>query len=291
MEIVKNVDWLNKNIDQDTIRVIDCRCDLKNPDAGIEWYKKGHIPNSVYFHLEKDLSAPISNHGGRHPLPNMEEFVHKLENIGVAKNTIVIVYDNGDGASSGRLWWLMNYIGHSKTYILDGGYKEWLKKDYPTSQEVPAFSKSNFSPLIQSHMIATYEEVSELVKTKDQDKILIDSREHKRYTGEIEPIDKKKGHIPGAINFVWTEGIENGFFLAEREQKSRFSSLDANKEYIVYCGSGITATPNFISLKMAGLDKVKLYPGSFSDWISYEENEVETCLPIDLKDEKEENSL
>jgi len=279
MEIVKSVDWLKENLENDSVRIIDCRFDLTNPDNGTDWYKEGHIPNSAYFHLENDLSNPISEHGGRHPLPDMEEFVEKLEHIGIGPDTIVIAYDNGEGAYSGRFWWLLNYIGHPYTYILDGGYKEWIKKGYPITKEVSTFSKTTFTPVIQTHMMATYEEVLAQVKAKKQDRILIDSREHKRYTGEIEPIDKKSGHIPGAINIIWTEGLKDGFFLSTSEQKDRFSRLDPNKEYIVYCGSGITATPNYISLKMAGLDKVKLYPGSFSDWISYEENEIETCLP------------
>ncbi|MEK5381110.1 sulfurtransferase [Niallia sp. FSL W8-0635] len=284
--MVKSVDWLNENLERDSVRIIDCRFDLKNLDAGTEWYKEGHIPNSVYFHLEKDLSNPVTDHGGRHPLPAIEEFVSKLENIGIGQETIVIAYDNGEGAFSGRLWWLLNYLGHTNTYILDGGYKEWVNKDFPISKEVPTFTKSTFSPAIQSHMIATYEDVAAQVKAKEEDKVLIDSREFKRYIGEIEPIDKKSGHIPGAINFVWTEGLKNGFFLSTNEQKERFSSLDPRKEYIVYCGSGITATPNYISLKMAGLEKVKLYPGSFSDWISYDENDIETCLPNKIAKEQ-----
>ncbi|WP_312096755.1 sulfurtransferase [Niallia sp.] len=283
MEYVKNLDWLRVNLENKSVRIIDCRFDLQSPDKGEKWYEEGHIPSSVYFHLEKDLSNPVREHGGRHPLPDIEELVKKLENIGVDKDTIVIAYDNGEGAFAGRCWWLLNYIGHSNTYILDGGYKEWIKKGYPTTRETLTFSKSSFSPIIQSHMAATYQEISLQVQTKGQDKVLIDSREYKRYTGEMEPIDKKSGHIPGAENFVWTEGLKNGYFLSIDDQKERFSSLKPDKEYIVYCGSGITAIPNYISLKMAGFDKVKLYPGSFSDWISYEENEVETCLPSQLE--------
>ena len=279
MEYVKNLDWLRENLDNESVRIMDCRFDLQSPDKGEEWFKEGHIPSSVYFHLEKDLSNPVSKHGGRNPLPDIEKFVKKLEFIGVDQDTLVIAYDNGEGAFAGRCWWLLNYIGHPNTYILDGGYKEWVKKGYPTTKEIPTFSKASFSPIIQSHMAATYQDVSLQVQTNNQDKVLIDSREYKRYTGEMEPIDKKSGHIPGAENFVWTDGLKNGFFLSSEDQKERFSSLNQDKEYMVYCGSGITAIPNYISLKMAGFDKVKLYPGSFSDWISYEENEVETCLP------------
>lgn len=279
MEWIKSLDWLKKNLDENSVRIIDCRFDLNSPDKGEVWYEEGHIPRSIYFNLEKDLSNPVTEHGGRHPLPDIEKLVEKLQNVGINKETTIIAYDNGEGAFAGRCWWLLHYLGHTNTYILDGGYKEWAKKGYPISKEVPTFSKTSFSPIIQSNMVATYEDVSLQVKLNEPNKVLIDSREYKRYIGEIEPIDKKSGHIPGARNIVWTEGLKNGFFLSKEEQKKRFSTLDPDKEYIVYCGSGITATPNFISLKMAGFNNVKLYPGSFSDWISYDENEIETCLP------------
>jgi thiosulfate/3-mercaptopyruvate sulfurtransferase len=103
----------------------------------------------------------------------------------------------------------------------------------------------------------------------------MDSRESKRYLGLEEPIDKKAGHIPGAINKPWMEGISGGRYKQVEEQRQRFSDIDPNKEIIVYCGSGVTATPNYLALKEAGFEKVKLYVGSFSDWISYPNNKIE----------------
>ena len=128
---------------------------------------------------------------------------------------------------------------------------------------------------MNAELIAATEEVKAFVKNQQDEIILIDSREEKRYLGLEEPIDKKAGHIPGAINKPWMEGLRSGQYIPAAEQKQRFSDVDPDKEIIVYCGSGVTATPNFLALKEAGFEKVKLYVGSFSDWISYDENKIE----------------
>jgi len=116
--------------------------------------------------------------------------------------------------------------------------------------------------------------VQEVVSGKHPNIVLIDSRENKRYLGIEEPIDKKKGHIPSAINKPWMEGLHEGYYHSIEDQKERFSDIDSEKELIVYCGSGVTAVPNFLALKEAGFEHVKLYLGSFSDWISYEDNQI-----------------
>lgn len=276
MDYTVEPDWLQQNLAAKNIRVIDCRFNLANPDDGQNQYKSGHIPGSLYFDLEKDLSGPVQEHGGRHPLPNVELFTGKLAMAGIGNDTTVIAYDNGEGAFAGRLWWLLNYIGHENVYILNGGMKAWLDISGPVTTEIPSYELSEFVFNVNADMVATYEEVYTLVHSKNTSTVLIDSREHKRYTGEVEPIDKKSGHIPGAINKVWIDGLENGRFKQPEQQKARFYELDPRKQYIVYCGSGITAIPNYLAMKSAGFKNVLLYPGSFSDWISYDDNKVDS---------------
>lgn len=259
-------------LNNEKVRIVDCRFQLGNPDMGQEQYKKGHIPGSVYFHLEQDLSGVISEHGGRHPLPKIEEFKRVLDEAGITNETTVIAYDGGEGAYASRLWWLLKYVGHEKVYIVDGGFKEWEASKYPIDCLVPEFPLSSYRIHIQDEMLVSVNEVKEAIH--DEGTILIDSRERKRYLGIEEPIDKKAGHIPTAINKVWTEGFNNGIFKTFNEQEERFKDLKKDQHVIVYCGSGITATPNYIALKDAGFLNVKLYAGSFSDWITYEENEV-----------------
>ncbi|MBY0122659.1 sulfurtransferase [Bacillus sp. S/N-304-OC-R1] len=276
MSFVVEKEWLKSRLDIENIRIADCRFNLGLSEEGSNLYAKDHIPGAVYFHLGKDLSGPVSAHGGRHPLPDIDVFKQTLQNAGISNETTVIAYDGGEGSYEARLWWLMKYAGHENVYVLNGGYKAWSEAGYPIDNSVPEYAKTEFEITLNNDIFASYDEVKKAVEDKSQETIIIDSRERKRYLGEVEPIDKKAGHIPGAINKVWLEGYENGSFKSNHEQSERFSDIAPNKQIIVYCGSGVTATPNFMALKAAGYPNVKLYAGSFSDWISYDDNEIET---------------
>ncbi|MEK4969537.1 sulfurtransferase [Cytobacillus sp. FSL R7-0696] len=274
MNSLVNVEWLFQHLKD--VRVIDCRFNLANPEEGIEQYRTGHIPGAVYFHLEQDLSSKVEKHGGRHPLPLAEQFVQKAEAVGITNDTKIVVYDNGEGSFAARCWWVFHYFGHEQVYILDGGFKEWLASGHPTESKVQSFGRGEFTATIQTDMVADYKQVKEAIEYSNNEVVLIDSREEKRYLGLIEPIDKKAGHIPGAMNKVWMDTLSEGKFKSIDEQKQRFSEIEKDKHIIVYCGSGITASPNYLALKEAGYKNVKLYPGSFSDWISYDEHPIAT---------------
>lgn len=275
MEYVVNQEWLLEQLANKDVKIVDCRFSLSKPDEGERLYKESHIPGAYFFDLEKQLSAPVSKHGGRHPLPDIEQFRHEIEQAGIDNTKTVVAYDGGEGAFASRFWWLLTYIGHDKVYVLNGGFKGWVEAGYPTTKEVPKPESAQYKVSIRKEMLATYEEIKEIVANKKKSPILIDSREKARYLGKEEPIDKIPGHIPGAMHKFWAEGLENGFFKGSEEQKKRFAELDQKEPIIVYCGSGVTATPNYIALKMAGYQNVKLYAGSYSDWVSYSDNPVE----------------
>ncbi|MDP4083506.1 MAG: sulfurtransferase [Bacillota bacterium] len=274
MEFVKEQEWLLENLQNTEIRIVDCRFSLANPNMGKESYLNGHIPGAVFFDLEKDLSKPVEKHGGRHPLPDLQVFIQKLEDAGINEKVKVIVYDGGEGSFASRFWWMLKYLGHENVFVLNGGFSDWNKKSYPTSLEIPSYEKNIFDVNVQHEIVASIDEVKKVVQNTPDKEILIDSREERRYLGLEEPIDKKAGHIPGAINKPWIQGLNQGHFKSEAEQMKRFSDIDPEKTVIVYCGSGVTAAPNYLALKEAGYKHVKLYVGSFSDWISYEENEI-----------------
>ncbi|WP_077620051.1 sulfurtransferase [Bacillus sinesaloumensis] len=274
MNFVVNKEWVVEQLHNENVRIIDCRFALGDPEEGGRLYTESHIPRAFYFDLEKQLSAPVKKHGGRHPLPDMAQFKREIEKVGIDNTTTVIAYDGGEGQFASRFWWLLTYIGHDKVYVLNEGFKGWVEAGYPTSSEVPEVKPALFVEDIQEDMLASYEEVKQIVAQKSPSSILIDSRDESRYLGEVEPIDRIAGHIPGALNKCWLEGLDQGAFKDNEEQKKRFTDLNEEAEIIVYCGSGVTATPNYIALKMAGFKNVRLYAGSYSDWISYHENPV-----------------
>ncbi len=267
------MDWLNQHLHGPEVRIIDCRFILGNPTAGQEAYTKDHIPGAVYFDLEKDMSGEKSIHGGRHPLPSVEEFAFKLQQAGISNTTKVVAYDDQGGAMASRLWWLLQYLGHEQVFILDEGYSNWRDSQLPVTAEIPIYTPTSFTANVQTDMAVDMNTVK--LKKDEADVIVIDSREEKRFLGIEEPIDKVAGHIPGAQNFFW-KGVldEEGNWKSPEQLQMHFQDINPAKEIIVYCGSGVTACPNILALKEAGYKNVKLYPGSWSDWCSYPENPV-----------------
>ncbi|WP_369900311.1 sulfurtransferase [Bacillus manliponensis] len=269
------VDWLYEHMNDLSVRIIDCRFDLANENKGKDSYEEGHITSALYFDLNKDLSSPVTKHGGRHPLPDVEQLSEKLSKAGIDENVTVVAYDSQGGAMASRLWWLLTYLGHERVYVLNGGFPAWEERGFPVTRAIPSFKKAVFKPSVQHRLLVSMDELKAKI-TCQEDMTLIDSREEKRYAGVEEPVDPVAGHIPSAKNDFWKNGLtEEGYFKEKEAQIERFASLPKGKEIIVYCGSGVTACPNVLALKMAGFEDVKLYAGSWSDWISYAENEIE----------------
>jgi thiosulfate/3-mercaptopyruvate sulfurtransferase len=269
---------LNQHRDENNWVIIDCRFSLVDTEAGFKAYRHGHIPNARYAPLDKDLSSSITDQTGRHPLPNFKTLVYKLGNWGIDNNSQVIVYDDVGGAFAGRLWWLLRCLGHDKVAVLDGGYKHWQKLGFPVTTTLPAVKPSVFRPYPGENTGLTALEVQNALAQKAI--CLIDARTPERYRGEQEPIDPVAGHIPGAINRPFQLNLnENGLFLSAETLHNQFKTLIGNKnpqQVVHMCGSGVTACVNLLAMEIAGLHGSKLYPGSWSEWITNKNRAVAT---------------
>ncbi|MFC3884099.1 sulfurtransferase [Bacillus songklensis] len=270
-------DWLMDHLQDENVRIVDCRFYLGERQKGYREYQEEHIAGAVYADLERHLSGGVGQHGGRHPLPDIDEFVAFIENLGISPDMTVVAYDSQAGAMASRFWWLMKYIGHDRVYVLNGGFPNWKKHSFPVSAEQPLFNKTVYPSSIQLSMLAQMEEVKD--RLNDGKTLLIDSREEKRYAGIEEPVDSVAGHIPGAINKFWREALdEHGMWKEPEELQKRFAEAAGHENIIVYCGSGVTACPNVLALTELGFQNVKLYLGSWSDWITYEGNLIATDI-------------
>lgn len=275
MSFIVSEDRLKEKLEKSTekIVVIDVRAALNDSEIGREQYNESHIPGAVYLDLNTDLSGEVKEHGGSHPLPDVKVFAEKMGSIGIDQDTTVVIYDDSNDMYSARMWWLLYYMGHENVYLLDGGFKRWVEAGHKVTSKIPETSPTIFSPRLQSNATVDMEEV----KARKSSVVLIDSRGRERYLGNTEPLYKKAGHIPGAKHFSWQNVLsEDGLWKDALELEDNFATLPKDTEIIVSCGSGISACPNIIGLKEAGYKNVKLYPGSFSDWISYENNDVVT---------------
>ncbi|MCP1132520.1 sulfurtransferase [Paenibacillus polysaccharolyticus] len=275
MKNIVSMRWLLARMYESDVAIVDCRFLLGQPDAGREAYEAGHIPGAVYLDLEKDLSALVTEHGGRHPLPDPAALASRLAKAGIGSNSRIIAYDDQGGMNASRLWWLLRYLGHEQVYVMDEGFSAWQNAKFPVTTDIPVQIPSSFDVNLQPQMLASVTDVQQASASGSA--VLIDSRDARRYAGLEEPIDAKAGHIPGAVNYFWKEVLgTDGRWSGVEALEERFVKLGKDDAIIVYCGSGISACPNVIALEEAGYTNVKLYSGSWSDWISYEENAVAT---------------
>lgn len=272
MQALISVDELTACYRDSDVVVIDCRFALADPGAGESQYRAAHIPGSHYLHLERDLSAARAAHGGRHPLPAPADFAARLAALGVNSEppSLVVACDDGHGAFAARLWWLLRWCGHDRVRVLDGGFRAWTEAGLPVSAQIPQPVPGRFAARPRPAMVADVEQVKALRGRPGV--ALVDSREERRYLGLEEPIDPVAGHIEGAVNHPWQQSLgADGLFRAPDEQRQRWGVVAREKEIVVYCGSGVTACANLLSLAEIGRGDARLYAGSWSDWCSYPE--------------------
>ncbi len=247
--------------------VIDCRFSLADPHAGRALYAQGHIPGAYYLDLNLDMAAPLTAHGGRHPLPDPAIFAATLARIGVGPETAVVAYDDSRLAFAARLWWLLRALGYQAPRLLNGGYRAFLEAggepaiDIPEPRSCTPNSVGGFTG---------YCDIDGLRAAQVRGALLVDAREPRRYAGLEEPLDPVAGHIPGAINRPW-QGVTDaaGRVLDTAGLRAHWGDVLDAEQLVVYCGSGVTACVNLFSLALLGRQDATLYAGSWSDWCSY----------------------
>ncbi len=259
----------------DTYTIIDTRFELMDQTKGQALYEASHIPGAVYFDLNKDLSSVPQTRGGNHPLPDEKVFADKLRAIGITPETKVVIYDQGNAMFAARLYWLFDHYQHPSVKVLNGGFNRWEELQYPVTSVVKRKQTSS-TPFVKNNDLVV--DIDYVIEHKDDFNItLTDARSLERYLGQTEPLYHKKGHIPGAKCFDWQQVLNSdGTFKSNAELEEVFKDLNKDEEIILSCGSGVSACMNYLALKSLGYHNVKLYPGSFSDWISHPELPVET---------------
>ncbi len=251
--------------------VFDCRFTLTDTEAGRRAYAEGHIPGARYAHLDEDLSGPIvPGKTGRHPMPDPHVLAKKLYKWGVGVNRQVVVYDDSYGSMAVRMWWLLRWLGHPAVALLDGGFPKWRRELRPLTTDIPVPQKGNCVCLPEPSQIASADEVMQALRS--QRELIIDARSERRFTGEFEPLDPVAGHVPGAINWDFEDNLDiDGTYLPPEALRENYQALLKGRppwQVIHMCGSGVTACHNILAMEIAGLPGSRLYPGSWSEWIT-----------------------
>jgi len=270
---------LADHIDDPNWVIIDSRFKLTNLDQGKIYYETAHIPGAVYAHLDDDLSSPITKGiSGRHPLPNVEKVSEVFSTFGIDSRVQVVAYDDLGGAlAAGRVWWLLRWLGHETVAVLDGGWQAWVNKGYEVKSGWETRSARSFIPNPNYELIVTTEEVDKI--RNDPHYRLLDARSADRFRGENETIDPVPGHIPGAISAPYADNLNpDGTFSSSEILASRYMHILGGvptENVVCYCGSGVTATHDILAMRIADLGEVRLYAGSYSEWITDPKRPVE----------------
>lgn len=257
------------------LMVFDCSFDLGQPQAGNQHFTDAHIPGAVRADLDRHLSSakgdPHAASGGRHPLPSRDAFAQWLGAIGFANDMQAVVYDRQSVTFSGRLWWMLKWLGHEAVAVLDGGMPAWYAAGgVVTSGTATAHPPAQFTARAPHVRLVTAKQVLE--RLGDPAQQLIDARAGARFRGETEPLDPVAGHIPGALNRPFGDNIgDDGQFKPAIVLKAEFLDLLDGRDpatVVHHCGSGVTAVPNILAMEIAGLGRQALFAGSWSEWCS-----------------------
>jgi thiosulfate/3-mercaptopyruvate sulfurtransferase len=248
--------------------VVDCRFSLLSPGAGELAYQQGHIPGAVYANLDRDLSDRRKHGRGRHPWPDADDFTARLGQWGISPSHQVVAYDDGDGAYAARLWFLLRSLGHEKVAVLDGGWSRWTSLGLPVDTRITVPAPQRYVAQFDRSRLLDADQVQAHLAAGD---LLIDARGPERFRGEVEPMDKVAGHVPGARNRPYAANLADQFFKKPVVLAAEFRELmgdHAADNTIVMCGSGVTACHHLLAMERAGIKGAKLFTGSWSEWIA-----------------------
>lgn len=250
--------------------LLDVRWKLGGP-PGREEYLAGHLPGAVFVGLDTELAAHGEPQDGRHPLPSIESLQAAARRWGIHEGDPVVAYDDNGGLAAARAWWLLRWAGFDDVRLLDGGLAAWVAAGGALETEDTVPEPGDVT--LEAGHLATID----IDGAASYAGVLLDARAAERYAGEVEPIDPKAGHIPGAVSAPTTDNLDDGRFRPAAELRRRFEALGVRDGVAVaaYCGSGVTAAHEVVALAIAGFDAA-LYPGSWSQWSNHDDRPVAT---------------
>lgn len=262
-----NAGELAAALGREDLIVLDARVSLTDRSLGEADYRQSHIPGARFADLDRDLSDHRKT-GGRHSWPDAADFTATLGRWGVRPDRQVVVYDGGDGAlAAARAWFLLRALGHRDVAVLNGGWAAWTALGLPVESELPTIEATQYPATFDANSLLGAEQVQAHLAAGG---LLIDARAPERFRGEVEPLDKVAGHVPGAVNRPYAENLRDGHFKRSDVLAREFSAVlqgHPPEDVVVMCGSGVTACHHLLAMAHAGLHGARLFTGSWSGWL------------------------
>ena len=233
-------------------------------------YQRAHIPGAVYLAKSEVLETrdAIPN-----MLPDLKILVDTLESVGLSNASRVVIYDQNTGRQAARLFWTLEYLGHERVALLDGGFDRWLDRELPVRSGIETVRRGSFLPSPMPERLASMSWIKENYEKPEV--ALVDARSLGEYTGAI-PRARRNGHIPGALRIEWSKDLNrDNTFLRRDELEQLYRSVGAkNREVVAYCQTGQRAAHTYFALRLLGYRKVRLYDASWAEWGNQEDTPI-----------------
>ena len=260
-DLLVSTEWLQHNLFNDSIRVIDCGY----PEA----YERAHLPGSVSLD-DNYLKDPTLDN--LHIATSMQ-IQSLMEILGISNEMQIIVYDNRAGVYAARFWWVLSYYGYYNVRVLDGGWEKWIQENRKIESNIPRYKSAKFKipfPQGDQRLIARKDDIVSILE--DDSAIIWDCRSKEEYYGNETRGNKRLGHMPNAQHLEWSSMVNRPGDDTFRNQKDILNALsginvnDKQTSVITYCQAGIRASHAMFVLKLMGFQKVKNYDGSWKEW-------------------------
>ncbi|GEK33056.1 sulfurtransferase [Kurthia sibirica] len=247
------------------IVLIDARYNLADQEEGRQLYNNGHIDEALHWDLTQDLSDRNKEQSGRHPMPEKQQLQALFQRSGLQLEDAIVIYDQGGAPFATRAYYLLTYAGFPNVRVVEDGMNGLLAAGFEFNAKKVEKHPTKLNLNWQDDLYVNLAYVKEVTEGQ-HDKVLLDARAHNRYIGLVEPMDPIAGHIPGARNFDWEQLAKEGrLFANDALQKV----VNPAEKIIVYCGSGVSASPVFAALTELGYEHIQLYTGSYSEWVAH----------------------
>ncbi|CAH0536576.1 sulfurtransferase [Vibrio marisflavi] len=270
-----NAQWLNENISEQKLVILDASIDFQIP-AETEKDKANFIPNAIRFDYDKEFCDPDS--ALPHMIPSEDRFNELARQLGINNDSIIVVYDNSGTFASPRAWWMFKAMGHKQVYVLDGGLTEWKRKGYQVTQSYrEVTSTGDFNGHLSPSNFLSAQDV--LAQIEQEDSLTIDARSKARFLGKTpEPRQGiRSGHIPNAVCLPFVDLMSKHKLKPAQQLKEIFDEVVPNdkEQYIFSCGSGVTACILALAAETLGYENLSVYDGSWTEWGQKQELPIE----------------
>lgn len=270
-QLLVTTSWLEAHLSDPDIRIVDIRGHVLPASEPTPHYFNhhadyltSHIPGAVFVDWVHEITDPGDPRHAQVARP--ERFAAAMSRIGIDADTSVVAYDDAESMFAARLWWTLNYYGHTRVAVLDGGWKKWVAENRPTTTDIPSVMPRQFVPRPNPSL---YRNAEQVFAALDSETLLLDVRSPAEYNGQASRA-ARKGHIPGAVNRARHDLFQpDGTLLPPDALREKFAEngIDASTpEVVVYCNSGVSASFGLLALRVAGFEQGAVYDGSWKDW-------------------------